>query len=192
MSLECTILQIGTLLVNETATGFSQIGDIIDYAYKVSMVIIAGINIYLVVYYHAKGDLKDKKTKDKDRKVLMLKTLILDHNLDKFYTSCDKIETSLSKLHNQNCDKRALEKELQEGFYQLFNKFINFLSAIDDNLYNSLKESCDKCRDTLVKNIGDEGVNLNVNKKYEELIQSVLDKNKTEMLAILFKYDGGE
>lgn len=184
-------MSIGMLLnVAGTASVSISFGTIIDFFYKISMIIIAVVNIYLVIYYHSKGDKKQERIKENDRKVMMLKTLILDHNLDKFYNSYDEIEGHLKELKDRNCDKKELEKELQESFHRLFDNFINFLSAIDDNLYIALKDSCDKCRDTLLTNIADEGVNLNVDSKYRELIQVVIDENKREMLATLFKYKG--
>lgn len=190
-SLLCFIEWLLEIQENSTKCGIVDIIDtVIDYGYKIAMVVIALVNIYLVRQYHDKEDENDKKVKEKDRNILMLKTLILDHNLDDFYDIFRQIEEKSKVLENKDCNKKQLEEELQECFHQLFQKFINFLGAIDKNLFDSMEKACDNCRDTLMTNIADAGVNLNVKEKYNELILNVINQSKKEMLSCLFKYEG--
>lgn len=51
-------------------------------------------------------------------------------------------------------------------------------------------DACDQCRDKIVSNIGDDGVNLWVDEKYKDLIMKPLDDTKKKMLSQLFNYRG--
>lgn len=110
---------------------------IVDYAYKISMVIIAIVNASLLFCRNKKVDKIDEENKEKNRKITLLKTLILDYNLHSFYEIFEQIEAELQVLKKKDCDKIALEPKLQILFNQLFEKFINFISAVDSNLYDN-------------------------------------------------------
>ena len=101
------------------------------------------------------------------------------------------MESILSKLHEKECDKSEIEKNLQIEFRRLNEQFINFLNAVDSTLYQSLLVLCDKCRDELVTSLFDKGVNLWDPKKYEDLIVKPLNATKQKMLSDLFNYKGG-
>ena len=61
-------MSIGMLLNIAGAASVSiSLGTIIDFSYKISMIIIAVVNIYLVIYYHSKGDKKQERIKENDR-----------------------------------------------------------------------------------------------------------------------------
>ena len=163
---------------------------IVDYAYKISMVIIAIVNASLLFCRNKKVDKIDEENKEKNRKITLLKTLILDYNLHSFYEIFEQIETELQVLKKKDCDKIALEPKLQILFNQLFEKFINFISAVDSNLYDELKDKCDHCRDTLIGNIADDGVNLWVENQYKDKIKGVIESDKKSMLSLMFAYQG--
>lgn len=173
-------------VISNTPSG----GYFLDVLCKISTVFIAIFNAAFAVYifYKNKGD--NSKTKEQDRNIALLKTLILDYNLRYMYESFDKLDADLIKLKVSSCDKTQVEQELQKDFRKLNEQFVNFLEAIDDELYQSVLKICDQCRDTIVQNIGDEGVNLYVNDKYKELIKKPLDKAKKDMLHKLFSYRG--
>ena len=120
----------------------------------------------------------------------MLKTLILDHNLHYYYDIFEEIENVLSGLKNQGCDKTQIEKELQYNFRMIFEKFLNFLSIIDAGLFDSVKKECDECRDELVTNIVDEGINLYVEAQFNSKIKDRVQHTKEAILASIFNYKG--
>ena len=49
---------------------------------------------------------------------------------------------------------------------------------------------CDHCRDTLIENIADEGVNLWAENQYNDKIKSVVEGDKKKMISLLFGYKG--
>lgn len=146
--------------------------------------------MYLLRQRNKASDEKEKQYKEKDRRISLLKTLILDYNLRFFYEAFENIEEELKKLKDKNCNKKELEPALQRLFNQLFEKFINFISAVDSGLYEQLKDSCDHCRDTLICNIADPGVNLWVDSQYKDKIKDIVEKDKRKMISLLFSYDG--
>lgn len=164
--------------------------DILDYAYKIAMVVIAIFNACFAVYIYYSNSRKSSKDKDADRKIALLKSLILDYNLKFLYDSFADLEKDLSKLKEKGCDKSAVEKSIQTDFRKLNERFVNFLEAIDGTLYHSMLDACDQCRDKIVSNIGDDGVNLWVDEKYKDLIMKPLDDTKKKMLSQLFNYRG--
>ena len=78
------ILLVANQAKEQTSTFFPLI---VDYAYKISMVVIAVVNAFLLFYRNKKNDKKEAANKEKDRKISLLKTLILDYNLQYFYVS---------------------------------------------------------------------------------------------------------
>ena len=114
----------------------------------------------------------------------------MDINLKFLYDSFADLEKDLSKLKEKGCDKSAVEKSIQTDFRKLNERFVNFLEAIDGTLYHSMLDACDQCRDKIVSNIGDDGVNLWVDEKYKDLIMKPLDDTKKKMLSQLLNYRG--
>ena len=163
---------------------------IIDYGYKISTVIIAIVNLCLLVNRNRKTDEDAKALAERNRKLSLLKTLILDHNLHYYYDIFEEIENVLSGLKNQGCDKTQIEKELQYNFRMIFEKFLNFLSIIDAGLFDSVKKECDECRDELVTNIVDEGINLYVEAQFNSKIKDRVQHTKEAILASIFNYKG--
>ena len=164
---------------------------VLDYSYKIAMVLIAIFNAVLTIYIFCSNNKINESRQEADRKISLLKTLILDYNLSVFYDSFRNMESILSKLHEKECDKSEIEKNLQIEFRRLNEQFINFLNAVDSTLYQSLLVLCDKCRDELVTSLFDKGVNLWDPKKYEDLIVKPLNATKQKMLSDLFNYKGG-
>lgn len=172
---------------SSTIIGFDLI---LDYAYKIAMVVIAIFNALFAIYIYNSNSKKSRKTKDADRKIALLKSLILDYNLKFLYDSFADLEKDLSSLKEKECNKSDVEKKIQADFRNLNEQFVNFLEAIDGVLYHSMLEACDQCRDEIIGSIGNEGVNLWVENQYKELIKKPLDSTKKKMLSQLFNYRG--
>lgn len=67
---------------------------------------------------------------------------------------------------------------------------IYFLSAVDKKLYQKILDKSDNFRDILVANIGDEGVNIYVERQYNELIDKPYKDFKKTIIQDLFSYTG--
>ena len=163
---------------------------ILDVVYKIAMILIAAFNAWFAYTIHKLKNKKEDDFKEADRKIALLKTLILDYNLKFVYEFFDNLEAHLSGLNERKADKRAIESHIQADFKRLNEKFVNLLSAVDRKLYDKILDISDSCRDKLVTNIGNEGVNLYVEAQYKNLIKKPYDDIKTTILSELFGYKG--
>lgn len=163
---------------------------ILDVFYKIAMILIAIFNAWFAYTIHKLKNKKEDDFKEADRKIALLKTLILDYNLKFVYEFFDNLETHLSGLNEREADKRIIESHIQADFKKLNEKFVNLLSAVDRKLYDKILNISDACRDELVANIGNEGVNLYVESQYKKLIKKPHDDIKRKILSELFGYKG--
>lgn len=163
---------------------------ILDVVYKIAMILIAAFNAWFAYTIHKLKNKKEDDFKEADRKIALLKTLILDYNLKFVYKFFDNLEAHLSELNERKADKRAIESHIQADFKRLNEKFVNLLSAVDRKLYDKILDISDSCRDKLVTNIGNEGVNLYVEAQYKNLIKNPYDDIKRTILSELFGYKG--
>lgn len=163
---------------------------ILDVVYKIAMILIAAFNAWFAYTIHKLKNKKEDDFKEADRKIALLKTLILDYNLRFVYEFFDNLEAHLSGLNERKADKRAIESHIQADFKRLNEKFVNLLSAVDRKLYDKILDISDSCRDKLVTNIGNEGVNLYVEAQYKNLIKKPYDDIKRTILSELFGYKG--
>lgn len=163
---------------------------ILDVVYKIAMILIAAFNAWFAYTIHKLKNKKEDDFKEADRKIALLKTLILDYNLKFVYEFFDNLEAHLSGLNERKADKRAIESHIQADFKRLNEMFVNLLSAVDRKLYDKILDISDSCRDKLVTNIGNEGVNLYVEAQYKNLIKKPYDDIKRTILSELFGYKG--
>lgn len=162
----------------------------LDYVYKIATVCIASFNAWFAYVIFKFKDKKEDETKEADRRLVLMKTLVLDYNLKHMYTFFDDLIVHLAELRQCDADKRSIEQYIQTDFKSLNEKFINLLAAVDPNLYSELLRKSDNYRDKLVENIGDEGINLYVPEKYSELIEKPYSKFKQDLISSLFNYKG--
>lgn len=156
----------------------------------IATIIIALVNIYYVLKLHKKQDIQEQQAKERERKLALLKTLLLDHNLVHLFNAFDKIEVHLLALKKADCDRKLVEKNIQTELKLLSEKFIFLLSAFNTDLYKSVLKVSDDLRDTLVTNLSDEGILFTVDAKYSELITKPFKEAKKEILQTLFNYKG--
>lgn len=166
---------------------------ILDIAFKAATVCMAGFNVYFAVKIFRLKDKKDDTEKERDRKIQLLKTLVLDHNLKNYHTIFDEIEQQLILLKQPNLstiNKQTIDSQIADCFIQLRGKFYDALLAIDDNLYESIKDKADCLQTHLTETIFDPGINLIHQPKYDELITQKMTTTKTEIIRKLFNYRG--
>jgi hypothetical protein len=167
--------------------------DLLDIAFKSATILIALFNIYFATKIFRINFKKSEADKERDRRMLLLKTLILDHNFKYFYELFDKIEEELANLKQPNLDdaqKGKVDSAVLDLLILFRRKFYDSLLAIDESLYEGIKCRADKFQAEISNIIFDPGVNLSHAPKYEELITEKLTSIRTEIIKVLFSYRG--
>lgn len=167
--------------------------DYLDIAFKSATICIALFNIYFATKIFRIKDRKEDSEKERDRKIQLLKTLVLDHNLKHYYSIFDEIEAKLTELKAPNLNddnKSTIDTSVAELFIKLRRKFYDSLLAIDNALYDTIVDFSDKLQTDLTNAIFDPGINLSHTPKYDELIQEKVTNTKTEIIKKLFNYRG--
>lgn len=182
------------LIINNMASNATEGGPsflkMVDIFYKCATVMIAFFNLAFAIYIFIMKDRKEDNNKEADRKINLLKTLVLDYNLKYVYSFFDELKAILSMLKDPEANKVFVEQNIQVLFKELNEKFIYFLSAVDNNLYSKILRKSDNFRDQLVANIFDEGINIHVDKQYNELIDKPYKVFKKDIIQDLFSYTG--
>lgn len=193
-----TILMI-LLQTVDSASSFTFSG-VVDVAYKLAMVTIAAFNIVYVIMLN-KSQNQDKEAQHKsERRMDLLKTIVLIPNLKKMYRFLDKLWTELEKLkleseaeknaEKENTVKQEIEPKIQALFASFRSDFIIVLNATAPSLGEKVEQISDTMRDTLLSNMADPGINLWVTKYFNDKIKFVFEKGKMDMVNALFNYDG--
>ncbi|MBR5630408.1 MAG: hypothetical protein IKW82_02060 [Bacteroidales bacterium] len=194
MSILMTLLQ-----TVDSASSFTFSG-VVDVAYKLAMVAIAAFNIVYVIMLN-KSQNQDKEAHRKsERRMDLLKTIVLIPNLKKMYKFLDKLWTELEKLkleseaeknaEKENTVKQEIEPKIQALFASFRSDFIIVLNATAPSLGDKVEKISDTMRDTLLSNMADPGINLWVTKYFNDKIKSVFEKGKMDLVNVLFNYDG--
>lgn len=165
----------------------------IDVTYSVASIVIAIANAFLVYYIFDSNKKKDTEDKDKDRKLGLLKTLVLDYNMPKFYDYFYNLEDVAKELKEDGISneiKQNINENISDIASNFRKDFIDMFLAIDSNLYDRIQEKTDELTDSLTVAIFDEGVKLSFQPKYDELISGKIKEYRTEIIKILFSYTG--
>lgn len=168
-------------------------GSLLDTLYKVSMIIIAICNFIFSFYIFIYRNSKEDKDKESNRKLGLLKTLVLDHKLSVLYNKFSEIsnETKIllaRKMSDQ--EKSILDEKLAEIFIDLRHEFVLLLSAIDEALYKNTLANLDDLQEKLTTALFDSGINLDVNSKYNDYIQEPINSIQILIIEELFNYKG--
>lgn len=169
--------------------GESTLGTIGDIA----TIAITLVNTFLVWFIFIKTKNQGNEDKEQARKLDLLKSIILDHNLKHFYNFFEKTELVLNRLKDPDLtdeEKSSIIELCGDEFIELRKKFIDTLLAVDQNLYYKVLASTDKLQSDISNNAFDPGNNLSHFPKFEECIESPLQVTRTEILKILFQYKG--
>ncbi len=167
--------------------------DILDIIFKVAAIVIALFNIVITYYIFSLNQQNSDVSKEQERKMKLLKTLILDQNLKFLYDFIDQLELNLNILTNsvvsQN-EKENLIEETDELFIMIRRKFVDTLLAVDNSLYSNILSKFDELQGKLYENIFNNGLNLTDKAMYNTTILKPITEAKTEILKFLFNYKG--
>ncbi|MBN2650546.1 MAG: hypothetical protein JXR50_12460 [Prolixibacteraceae bacterium] len=166
---------------------------LLDNICSVASIIIAITNVVLIIFIFRHNNKKDDSDKEKTRRQHLLKTLVLDYNMSKFYSFYQEIhkETNALLANNlSNEDKSRINENIKEKAVELRQNFIDMFLAIDDNLYQMLLSKIDELIDSLTNTIFDEGINLAFKPKYDEEVSKRIRESKTAIIGVLFSYTG--
>lgn len=166
---------------------------LIDNVAKMATILIALANIFFAYRIFEFKDRKEDDQKERERKMQMLKTLILDHSLKDLFTFFDEISSELRILKNNSLsvqEKIQIDLKIQEKIVNVRRKFIDLLIAIDNTLYDSILKSLDLLQEHITKSLFDEGINLSHEPKYNEIIEVKLTSVRTDIIKSLFNYKG--
>lgn len=172
---------------------FIQEKSLLDYICSIVGVVIAIANVILIIHIFRHNNKKDDSEKEKSRKQHLLKTLVLDYNMQKFYSFYQDIhkETkNLLKIDLSNKDKNVINENLTEKAREFRQNFIDMFLAIDEGLYKIILTKVDELIDTLTNAIFDEGINLSFKPKYDEEVSKKIKESKTAIIKVLFSYTG--
>ena len=174
----------------------------LEDACKVATVLIAIFNVFYIIHINRSKDKETASQRATERRIDLLKTLVLQPNLKKMYEFLDDLWKELEKLKQEGSDnkdtasenavKQDIEPIIQDKFKQFRSDFIIALNATTPTLGKKVEGISDNMRDTLLNNMADEGINLWVTSYFNDKIKTVFEKGKTELINALFNYDGKE
>lgn len=165
----------------------------LDIACKIATVVIAVVNVGLVIYIFVKNSKRDSSHKEKERKINLLKTVVLDYGMEHFYRFFEKIEQESEKLKNRTIDasaKQAINKALLDFGKTLEHKFTDLFLGIDQRLYETIKQETDNLLDGFTESIFNENINIYTDDNFNDLIINKIIYSKTQIIKTLFSYSG--
>ena len=160
----------------------------LDALHKLGVVLIALFNLIFSIYLYKTNKIKDMKVNRQN----LLNILILNHKLNDFYKIFACIHTECQILLNTEIGEEKRKEQangkLEELFIQLNLEFITTLRAVDIKLSDEILSISDTLQSKLSENIFDNGVNLHVRDKYDELIQTPISNAEIEILKKLYEF----
>ena len=166
---------------------------LLDFGFKLATIILGGVNLFYAITFFNKKNIKEDRDKEKERKISLFKTLVLDHTLESFYEFFDSLQKELIQLKETNNElpkKQIVANNLDDQFINHRIDFLDMLLAIDESLYKRLQVIVDELQKRFVDSIFDEGINLSNASKFNTLISDPLSKAKTDMIHQLYVYRG--
>lgn len=191
---------VDSLQTEANVTTPSSFGGVIDVLYKLSMVAIALFNVFYVISLNKIQNQDKQSQRQTERRMDLLKTIVLIPNIKKMYKFLDNLWIELEKLKlegeneknsdKENTVKKEIEPIIQSQFSTFRSDFIIALNATTPSLGNKIEQISDTMRDTLLENMADPGINLWVANYFNDKIKSVFEKGKMDLLNALFNYNG--
>lgn len=164
-----------------------------DYICDVSMIIIAIVNVVLLIYTFHQGSSQENMHLEKNRRINLLNTLVIDYTMHYLYSFFDDIIKETERLQVEGVGdeiKQDIESKIQDHCRRFRMHFIDTLLAIDKSLYERILDQSDTLQGYLSNAIFDEGYNYSNQPKFDEIITNKISQIRTEMIRILFSYTG--
>lgn len=184
------IVQCANNSVMNTSTTMS--ASILDWFYKVSMVVIALFNIGYAIWLYKKNRESSKEKNLYESRRAMLSLLVLNHKMDSFYKYMSEIHNATYRFVKENKTNKELKKEIEtevlESFINLRLHFIDIFGAVDKSLAQQLQDDADKLQEVITRAIWDSGINLNIKEKYDDQIMNPISSVQTKMISRLFNF----
>lgn len=169
-------------------TGGWEMGSVIITAF------FAIANLILAISVFRLEKASNEKNAEAERRLTMFKTLVLDSKMNTFHEAIKKmriIVDDVPGMEESVEQKKELNEKLRKCFYELTVDFVDLLMAIDyKNLYEPIRDIKQGLQDDLTDAIFDEGIRLSHRPKYEERILAPMSKMQTDIIKILYNYDG--
>ncbi|MDI9871091.1 hypothetical protein [Flectobacillus roseus] len=167
----------------------------LDVIYKIAMIIIAAFNASFAVYIFRGKNVKDDAQKEKDYKVQLLKTLVLDFGLKKFYEVFDLIlkETKpmcLDSTNEKYITPLEVNEKIQDHFVTLRLEFYDNILGIEKSLHRKIEEEIDRLNDSLTNSLVNEVNDFQNPTIYQEQIEQKISSCKSNVISTLFNYRG--
>lgn len=163
---------------------------VIDFVYKIAMVVIAACNFVYVLHFNKNNSEKNRVKYERDRRLSLFKTMILDNNLRHLYDYFNNMDAELQKLLNKNANKKEIEKNIQILTSNLEKNFTSFICAFNYELGMRVRTITDRFLDDIVSSMGNEGINLYVKGVYHDNIKKPFNDTKEKLIKTLSEYNG--
>lgn len=169
--------------------------DLWDVVVQIATILTAIIGVYLAyrVYIWTKQD--SELQSEQQRKLTMLKTLVLDYRMNLLYEFIDNITSSSNELAvSLNVEQRRLinEKLLIE-FSNIRLKFFEVFRIVDNRmLYEPSLVILDNLSDYLSETISQDDIDFSQETILREKIIIPIHNASVEILKVLFKYTGND
>lgn len=162
--------------------------DLLDTIIACAMAVIAVANIILTVYIFSRGRKDSSEGAKKQRRFELMQMLILDNRLHLLYEFYDDVSGECRKLLTSSDEQTKVAVNLAiNALMNRFRKdFLMPFKVIDQDLFAGLKETAVQLIDSITEAIFDEGINLNHEPKFNEVISEPLSLNRNILLAKLY------
>lgn len=160
---------------------------LMDTILAIAMAIIAVANIVLTIHIFKQGQKDTSEGARKQRKFELMQTLILNNRLHLLYEFYDAVTIECCKLlGSTDQDTKVSVNEANIVLLKKFRQdFVMPFKVVDHNLFIGLKKTADDLVDGITEAIFNEGINLNYEPKFNEVISEPLSVNRNTMLAKL-------
>lgn len=165
----------------------------LDYIYKISMIVIASVNVIFAFFIFCRNNKEQAKSRVKSQNIDWFKSLILNHHLDDcyaFYTNIHKESENIKKATSDINDRIQTNENLAVLFSNLRIKTLELFSVADDKLYKNLLKDLDKLQDLLSEKMSDIRIDFSVSDNFDKFIEKEIFKSRTLFVKTLFSYKG--
>ena len=165
-----------------------------EVIFNVTNIVCTIINVLLVYYIYKRGEIRDDEKTVRQRNMNMFQALVLNYSINsfyKFYSDLISVTNELLESGITTEQKQKINDKIISNLGPRFRvEFVDCLNAIDLSLYENIMIQYDTLVDGITNNIFDEGINLSHKPKFDEIITTRIFQAKTEMLGLLFRYNG--